>query len=96
MSDDPKPRPILRLKNPPKLPPMAPPQPSWKCKPCGEPFAPTLAVDAEGDVRCPRCNAKVGKLEDFTARPPRTAKIRARPILRPTPPAGGRTQTRFG
>jgi DNA-directed RNA polymerase subunit RPC12/RpoP len=81
------PRPILRLKNPPKLAPLAPTAPSWKCKPCGEPFAPTEAADADGDVRCPRCNARVGKLEDFTARPPRLAKLRARPMVRPAAPA---------
>ncbi|HYG25632.1 MAG TPA: hypothetical protein VD906_01880 [Caulobacteraceae bacterium] len=72
-------RPILRLKNPPKLAPLAPPAPSWKCKPCGTPFAPSEAAQ-DGEVRCPKCNARLGQLEDFTADPPRAEKVRARPI----------------
>lgn len=87
-----KPRPILRLKNPPRLPPMPAPLPSWKCKPCGEPFAPSQAVDAEGDVRCPRCNARIGALADFSERP---EKVRARRMVRPAP-ARPRPHTRFG
>ena len=75
-------RPILRLKNPPNLPPMPPAPPSWKCKPCGTAFAPRAAANEDGDVRCPGCNARVGKLEDFTARPPNAEKVRARPIPR--------------
>lgn len=71
-------RPILRLKNPPKLEPLFPPAPSWKCKPCGTPFAPATAANDEGEVRCPKCNARVGVLDDFTAG--RAEKVRARPI----------------
>lgn len=73
-------RPILRLKNPPKLPPL-PKAPSWKCKPCGTAFVPTDA--GEGQVRCPKCNARLGALEDFTAG--RAEKLRARPIKPQTP-----------
>ena len=72
MSERPS-RPILRLKNPPKLPP--PPPTPWKCKPCGTELIPAEAVDAEGAVRCPACNARLGRLEDFKP----DGKVRARP-----------------
>ena len=86
-----KPRPILRLKNPPKLAPLPPAPPSWKCKPCGELLSPAACVDDSQDVRCPRCNAKLGPLADFMARPPRAEKLRARHVGAAPP-----VQTRFG
>ena len=86
-------RPILHLKLNPDRPiptPVAPPAPArspapaaqpsgeiWKCKPCGT----AIALDDmpfDGDVRCPSCNARLGKAEDFRATPPRTEKLRAR------------------
>ena len=66
-------RPILRLKNPPKLP--EPPPAPWKCKPCGAALIPAEAADGEGSVRCPKCNARLGRLEDFRD----SGKVRARP-----------------
>lgn len=87
-------RPILHLKlNPDRPPPIpaapapskpavakAPPPPIgevWKCKPCGT--AISLAdMPMEGDVRCPGCNARLGKAEDFRADPPRSERLRAR------------------
>lgn len=73
-------RPILRLKNPPKLTPIAPaPPPSWKCKPCGA-LITVEGGDEKGDVRCPKCNARLGPLSAFTAEPPEADKVRARPV----------------
>ena len=66
---------ILTLKNPPKPPPA-----SWKCKPCGALFTTPDVGDEKGDVRCPKCNARLGPWEDFAAQPPRTEKLRARKV----------------
>ncbi|MFN3520751.1 MAG: hypothetical protein ACK4YQ_00770 [Phenylobacterium sp.] len=49
----------------------------WKCKPCGAAIA-LADMPLEGDVRCPGCNARLGKAEDFRADPPRTERLRAR------------------
>jgi DNA-directed RNA polymerase subunit RPC12/RpoP len=81
MSDRP-PRPILRLKNPPPAAAPAPPaaaSPQWKCKPCGAAFAvdPTLA-DAD-PVRCPACNARLGRAAQFRADGPGEG-VRARRV----------------
>lgn len=87
MSDEPKRRPILSLKNPPKVvPPIAvkppapppPPQHDWKCKPCGTGFSIDAAVADEEVIRCPSCNAKLGTAGDFRADPLPT-RVRARP-----------------
>lgn len=91
MSDEPKRRPILSLKNPPKVvlpegpkkaaPPPAPPPPvqhDWKCKPCGAGFSIEASLADEVVIRCPSCNAKLGAVGDFRADPP-PAKLRARP-----------------
>ncbi len=91
MSDEPKRRPILSLKNPPKVvvpqgpkkaapPPAAPPPPQydWKCKPCGAGLSVEAMLDDEVVIRCPSCNAKLGTAGDFRADPP-PAKLRARP-----------------
>lgn len=94
MSDEPRRRPILSLKNPPKVvPPLAvkpapevppPAQFDWKCKPCGAGIVIDAALADEAVVRCPSCNAKLGTAADFRADPP-PSKLRARPVKR----AGG-------
>lgn len=93
MSDEPKRRPILSLKNPPKVvvpqgpkpaappPPPAPPQYDWKCKPCGAGLSIEESLTDEVVIRCPACNAKLGTVADFRAVPP-PAKLRARPTKR--------------
>jgi DNA-directed RNA polymerase subunit RPC12/RpoP len=97
MSDEPKRRPILSLKNPPKVvlpegpkkkparapaPPAPPPvQHDWKCKPCGAGFSIEASLADEVVIRCPSCNAKLGLVSDFRADPP-PAKLRARPTKR--------------
>ena len=94
MSDEPKRRPILSLKNPPKVvvpegpkrpaPPPAPPPPpqyDWKCKPCGAGLSIEDHLTDEVVIRCPACNAKLGTVVDFRADPPPT-KLRARPTKR--------------
>jgi DNA-directed RNA polymerase subunit RPC12/RpoP len=58
----------------------------WKCKPCGAAFTPEEQVDEKGDVRCPNCTARLGKLEDFLADPPNMAKVRARAAAPPKAP----------
>ncbi len=79
-------RPILSLKQPLARPlpplPKPPAEPTWKCKPCGAPFAPQTEGDERDAVRCPKCNARVGTVGDFRADPPRADKVRARPIAR--------------
>ncbi|WP_312166420.1 hypothetical protein [Phenylobacterium sp.] len=96
MSDEPKRRPILSLKNPPKVvvpegpkkaaPPPPPPAPApvqhdWKCKPCGAGLSVEASLADEVVIRCPSCNAKLGTAGDFRADPPPT-KLRARPARR--------------
>lgn len=92
MSDEPRRRPILSLKNPPKvIPPMAakpapqaaPPQVQydWKCKPCGAGILIEAGWADEEVIRCPACNAKLGTAGDFRA-DPTPAKLRARPVKR--------------
>mgnify|MGYP001029744657 CR=1 FL=1 len=90
MSDEPKRRPILSLKNPPKvIPPVPaaklkapqappPPQHDWKCKPCGAGFSIDAALGDEEVIRCPSCNAKLGTAGDFRT-DPLPNKVRARP-----------------
>ncbi|MFN3512588.1 MAG: hypothetical protein ACK41C_06070 [Phenylobacterium sp.] len=94
MSDAPRPRKILSLKNPPARPlgpeplrpkaqpaPPPPVQHDWKCKPCGAGLSvPADLPDAEA-VRCPNCNARLGTAGDFRADPP-PARLRARPARR--------------
>lgn len=74
--DEKPPRRILSLKNPP--PPKPAPPPTWKCKPCGAVVPITGTESAEAEVRCPKCNARLGLAGDFNANPPRTEKVRAR------------------
>lgn len=94
MSDEPKRRPILSLKNPPKVvppvaakpakpaapPPATPsPQHDWKCKPCGAGFSIEGSLGDEAVIRCPSCNAKLGTAGDFRTEPLPT-KVRARSV----------------
>jgi hypothetical protein len=84
-------RPTLSLKlSPPKAPVWR-----WKCKPCGA--ALEIGADlADADaVRCPACNARLGRAEQFRADPP-DAKVRARRVegeAKPPPPPAGPTVT---
>lgn len=73
-------KPSLRPPRPPKA--AKPPEPAWKCRPCGSAFdVPATAAD-EDAVRCPSCNAKLGLARDFRMDPPNIEKLRARPAKR--------------
>lgn len=83
-------RPTLRLKTEVKLkapsfarpapaPSQPPPQPRWKCRPCGSAFDLPADQPEDESVRCPSCRARLGKLRDFRADPPDLTKLRARP-----------------
>lgn len=91
MSPSPR-RSVLSLKSSPAKAPVL----QWKCKPCGAAFevAGDLADDAA--VRCPACNARLGRAEQFRSDPP-DAKVRARQVERkaeppPPPERGGRAK----
>jgi hypothetical protein len=88
MTDKPA-RPILKLKFPPAVKPVAPPPPPpakaeaavkapWRCKPCGGPVTVPADADPASDVRCPACNANLGKAASFLSDPPEVSKVRAR------------------
>jgi hypothetical protein len=86
MSEERPKRPILSLKPGARtsLPDFPTPPPAlWKCKPCGTTVE--VVYNATGDVRCPSCNARLGKAEDFLAKPPNQAKVRARPAPKKAP-----------
>jgi hypothetical protein len=88
MTDDRPRRPILSLKpgartSLPAFP--APPPTYWKCKPCGAQVE--VAHNATGFIRCGACNARLGKAEDFLAKPPLLERLRARPGKKPAPAA---------
>ena len=72
-----------RLNRPLKFskPPPAPAKPTfgWKCKPCGEGFDPPVAAPEDQEVRCPSCNAKIGKAADFAKDTPPN-RLRARRV----------------
>ena len=88
MSEDRPKRPILSLKPGARtsLPDFPTPPPSlWKCKPCGTTVE--VAYNATGDIRCGACNARLGKAEDFLAKPPNIDKLRARPAPKKPAPA---------
>jgi DNA-directed RNA polymerase subunit RPC12/RpoP len=89
MSPPPR-RSVLTLKSSPAKAPAL----QWKCKPCGAAFevAGELADDAA--VRCPSCNARLGRAEQFRSDPP-DPKVRARQVERkaePPPAPGGRAK----
>jgi len=70
----------FRAPKPPKAPPPPPPQAfGWKCKPCGQGFDPPIDAPDDQDVRCPSCNARVGKVGDFALDPPPN-RLRARKV----------------
>ncbi len=81
-------RPILSLKTPPARMPAipgapspaapAPAQPGWKCKPCGARVELPAQASPETVVRCPACNARLGRMEQFLADPLPTTGLRAR------------------
>jgi DNA-directed RNA polymerase subunit RPC12/RpoP len=73
-------RPTLHLKTPPPPAKAATAEAVWKCKPCGAQFGvdPTLA-DGE-PVRCPGCNARLGRAEQFRIDPVETRGVRARMV----------------
>jgi len=92
-------RPILHLKlgatAPAKRSEDAPPAPAaapapasytWKCRPCGAPFVPPSEGPDEEPVRCPVCNARVGRAGDFRLDPPPLDKLRARAVKAAPPP----------
>jgi DNA-directed RNA polymerase subunit RPC12/RpoP len=89
MTEPPR-RPMLRIKpgvtappipglRPAKPAPVVKAVPKWKCRPCGSGFDVPAEAAAEDAVRCPSCNARLGKAEDFRADPPLLDKLRARP-----------------
>lgn len=63
-------RPTLHLKTRPL--PVPAPAPvdvaeRWKCKPCGALLEIDAALADEAVVRCPACNARLGRAEQFRA-----------------------------
>jgi len=92
-------RPILHLKlgsSPPpapvdSAPAEAPAAPApviytWKCKPCGTAFTPPPEGPDDDAVRCPACNARLGRAGDFRLDPPPLDKLRARAVIKASPP----------
>jgi len=85
-------RPILHLKlgatpaqrseaAPPPAPPAAAPATyTWKCRPCGTPFIPPAEGPDDEAVRCPACNARLGRAGDFRLDPPPLERLRARAV----------------
>jgi len=75
---------FARKREPVPVPPLAPPvQPAaaWKCRPCGMGFDVAEDMGDEDWVRCPKCNARLGRAGDFRAG--RLEKLRARAAKRP-------------
>ena len=60
---------------------------TWKCRPCGTPFVPPGEGPDEEPVRCPACNARLGRAGDFRLDPPPLDKLRARAVKAPPAPA---------
>lgn len=63
-------------------PAPAAPAAAWKCRPCGMGFDVADSLADEDWVRCPKCNARVGRAGDFRAG--RLEKLRARAAKRPS------------
>ena len=61
-------------------PPEAPATYTWKCRPCGTPFVPPREGPDDEAVRCPSCNARLGRAGDFRLDPPPLDKLRARAV----------------
>jgi hypothetical protein len=77
MTDRPR-RPTLSLKNAPRLATVSAPLVRWKCKPCGAPFEVSPSVSGHETVRCPACNARLGRAEQFRTDEPLVSGVRAR------------------
>ena len=52
---------------------------TWKCRPCGAPVEVAYGLADDEVIRCPNCNAKLGKAADFYAPTDTFARLRARP-----------------
>ena len=53
---------------------------TWKCRPCGTPLVPPREGPDDEAVRCPSCNARVGRAGDFRLDPPPLERLRARAV----------------
>jgi uncharacterized paraquat-inducible protein A len=73
-------RPILHLKTPPPGSKTPSPTVGWRCKPCGAPVEVAAALDGQDEVRCPACNALLGRADQFRSDPPQLQRIRARMV----------------
>jgi DNA-directed RNA polymerase subunit RPC12/RpoP len=85
LAAEPKPAPRLgspRFVKPARAPAPALPQHAWKCRPCGTGFTPAPDLEDDDSVRCPACNARLGRAADFRSDPPNLDKLRARPAKR--------------
>jgi DNA-directed RNA polymerase subunit RPC12/RpoP len=77
---DPPRRATLHLKNPP-APAKAPAaEPAWKCKPCGTQFGVDPSLADTDPVRCPGCNARLGRAEQFRGDQIEIRGVRARMV----------------
>jgi hypothetical protein len=69
----------------------------WKCKPCGALVEIAASMADEEAVRCPSCNARLGRVGQFRAEGPEQQKVRARPApLAAIPAAHARRERRRG
>lgn len=84
MTDGPR-RPTLRLKNPPTPAPAVEAAIRWKCKPCGTPFELSPNRDGADVIRCPTCNARLGRADQFRGRSEPVQGVRARRAERAGP-----------
>jgi predicted nucleic acid-binding Zn ribbon protein len=71
-------RSTLRLKHAPASAPALVSVLKWKCKPCGAPFDVSQSLDGEEAVRCPGCNARLGRAEQFRSDSVELHGVRAR------------------
>ncbi|THD64877.1 MAG: hypothetical protein E8A12_07770 [Phenylobacterium sp.] len=74
-------RPVLHLKNPPARPQTASLDVGWRCKPCGASVEIGATLDGQDEVRCPSCNASLGRAEQFRSDPPQFQRVRARRVI---------------
>jgi DNA-directed RNA polymerase subunit RPC12/RpoP len=75
-----------RPKTPSDAPTTVPATYTWKCRPCGTAFVPPRDGPADEAVRCPACNARLGRAGDFRSEPPLLEKLRARAVKVAPPP----------
>lgn len=78
---------MLHLKSPPRAlaPAPSPVKPSpvkWKCKPCGELLEVGPTLPDEAVIRCPACNARLGRAAQFRSEEPQPPGVRARRVLK--------------